>query len=848
MARVPHSPLLEVPALAPGLRRPPQFLVRAFAHEWLVLGFSATWLALLAAAQVHPRLRGVVNTLYFVIGFVTVWALFRAAAHPRVDRATARAWRLLGVAASTIIVSGATWTAYLALNPGAESPPWSDWLTLSYLPLAAAGFLSFPGDQRITLRDRRAALDAALLCVGGVALIWYFYIGRTILQGVAGLSLYDYFSSVSVWVVLLAVSAAYLRTTDPMRRTAIALCMAAEVLFSISDFIWSAQATPYRPGDGVDALYFGVWLCRWAAARWAWHGAAAITLQDAGDAPVYRSGIAPAAFVAGAYTMLLVAVLSDSSATVGERVGFAAVCTVMTWLLVARQVVELMTTRDQSRALEVQKERFRSVVESATDYIFVVDAASRVVWASASARRAYALSAQPPILELTHPDDVSALLAWLPGNQHVLAPQAMLVRLRRADGDWEHVELRGHDVRHNPCIAGIVINGRNRTEEVALEDLVRHAEKLATLHDMAGRIAHAFNNALTVVQGHAELLASDPALNESWYGDVAEIRGAAGRGAAITRQLLGYSGRQVVQPEALDASAVVGDMLATWRRLMPAGITVRVEGDAGAARVVVDRAQLEQVLFNLVVNARDAMPVGGVIVIGVGAGAVADQSMTVELSVADSGVGMDAEQQARMFEPFYTTKAPGKGTGLGLAMVDTIVRRAGGLIAVTSAVGAGSTFLVSLPAVPAAAAVTPTDDREVAATVLSPRGVVLLVDDEDAVRTVTQRLLLRAGCDVIAASGGGDALALLAAAGQTVDVVVTDMMMPGMSGRELISRLVVAHPHLPIICITGFTAGSDAGVALPAQVQRVIEKPFESVDLIGAVRRAVERRRSTPSP
>jgi CheY-like chemotaxis protein len=237
------------------------------------------------------------------------------------------------------------------------------------------------------------------------------------------------------------------------------------------------------------------------------------------------------------------------------------------------------------------------------------------------------------------------------------------------------------------------------------------------------------------------------------------------------------------------------------------------------------------------------MPGGGEIIVGLSRGPAADAGRHAVLSVRDTGVGMDAEQQAHIFEPFFTTKAPGVGTGLGLAMVDTIVRRAGGRIAVSSGVGAGTMFTISLPAGSAqAGARTLLPVESVDAGGAMPRGAVLLVDDEAAVRNVARKILARAGFTVHACASGAEALAAVAAPHAHFDVVVTDMMMPGMTGRELIGHLAASHPALPVIVITGFTADADARAPLPSQVQRIIDKPFDAADLIGAVRRALGAR------
>ena len=829
-------------ATADGRGREPR---RGFGHERVVAAFVVVWLLLFGAARLWPVLLGAANLSYFGIGIITTWAMWNSAAHPSADRATARAWRVLAVAAVWLIVGGVTWTYIVLLSPTEPTPWWSKLADVGYAVVSIAAFLSFPHHSMAMLRKREAKLDAALLVLGTSALAWYFSLRPLLVSDIERSSWLSWADSISSWLVVFAACWAYLRARDLVTRAAIALLMISQVVFNISDLVLAMAGDTYQSGDALDVVFFGAWLFRWAAARWAWHRAGASRNDEASDDAEYRSGIAPAAFVAIAFALLVYMVFADRSARMGGKTGIAVVTSAMTWLLVARHASHLVTTRRQLRAVERQKERFRAIMDSLTDFVFVTDGGGRVTWASASVQQALGPVDRNPFVSLVHPDDQASVLAWLPCDGRALSPQPVHARLRRVDHEWLHVELRGNDLLHDPVVGGLVLNGRDRSEEVSLEGRVRHAEKLATLHDMAGRIAHAFNNVLAVVQGHSELLAADTALDPAWHGDVSDMRSAANRGAAITRQLLGFSGRQVIHTEALDVAAVLGDAIPSWRRLLPVGTTVRLEGAAGTLRAFVDRAQMEQVLLNLVVNARDAMPDGGEIVIAIASGEAEDGARRVLVSVRDSGVGMDAGHLERIFEPFFTTKAPGVGTGLGLAMVDTIVRRAGGEISVSSAVGEGSVFTVSLPAVDARQS-GPHDVQGEPSEVApdAPQATVLLVDDEEAVRNVSRRILSRAGFDVRACSGGAEALEAAATMGPGIDAVVTDMMMPGMSGRELIDRLVVVYPQIPIIVITGFTADVDTRVPMPPQVQKIIEKPFAAADLVGAVRRAVSWRRA----
>lgn len=811
-------------------------------HEALTAGFVLLWYILLLGFVHRSSLAlDVVNVTYFVIGLLAVWAMHAVAKHPAIDARTARAWNLLAWSGLAIVVSGVAWTVFVLRHPGEVSPDWSTVADAAYVPLAVAAFATFPRHPLSIYRRPEVALDGALLFVGTMALAWYFSLRPTLATSPSEASVRMWVEALGSVAVVIAACDAYLRATNRRMREAIALALLAQVVYVVSGFVLGPSEAPYRPGDLVDGVFFAAWVFRWLAARWAWHSLAhADGSQSIGERAA-RSGTAPAAFVSGAFAMLVWAVFSRQSTDLGNPTIIATVALAMTWLLVARHALHLVETRRQLQALGVQKERFRAVMDSVSDYVFATDATGEVTWASESALRGIGLQPMVRLTDRVSSDDDARLRAWLHDTAASAATRpAVTVRLQRVDGAWAQVELRGQNRLDDSAIGALVINGRDRSSEVALEGRVRHAEKLATLHDMAGRIAHAFNNVLAVVHGHAELLAADATLSAEWHGDISEMRTAANRGASITRQLLGFSGRQVTYAEAVDVAGVVEEALPGWRRLLPAGTTVELTRDANVPRAYVDRAQLEQVLLNLVVNARDAMPGGGMIAVRVRRGDSTERTRRVVVAVSDSGIGISDEQQARIFEPFFTTKAPGVGTGLGLAMVDTIVRRAGGEIVVSSTVGKGATFTVTLPAAAmgrASGAVAVQTDAADPGVPVS-RAAVLLVDDEDAVRHVAARILSRAGFDVEARSNGADALEALRHAARPFDVLVTDMMMPGMSGRELIQQVVPDYPNLPIIVITGFAADADTGAQFPPQVERVIEKPFEAADLIGAVRRA----------
>ncbi len=380
------------------------------------------------------------------------------------------------------------------------------------------------------------------------------------------------------------------------------------------------------------------------------------------------------------------------------------------------------------------------------------------------------------------------------------------------------------------------------------EEDLRQAQKMEAVGQLAGGIAHDFNNLLTGILSFSDLVLQELRPGDPIRSDIEQIRHAGQRAAALTRQLLAFSRRQVLQPKVLSLNTILADLSAMLRRLAGGGITLDIVPDPGLWYVMADPGQLEQVLVNLIVNARDAMPRGGRLDIttancrvatdgperagGVKPGAYAT------FSVTDTGIGMDIATQARIFDPFFTTKEAGGGSGLGLSSVYGIVEQSGGHITVESAPGRGSTFTVYLPrhSEPGAAVLSAVDRRSL------PGGseTILLVEDETSVRTSARRLLERHGYSVVEARHGVEALELAERPGRHFDLVVTDVVMPEMGGRELVERLRARHPSLKVLFMSGYTerAISVDGTMPPGT--GFVEKPFTVEQLIRRLRKILD--------
>jgi PAS domain S-box-containing protein len=417
-----------------------------------------------------------------------------------------------------------------------------------------------------------------------------------------------------------------------------------------------------------------------------------------------------------------------------------------------------------------------------------------------------------------------------------------------------HETFTAEEIRLLEELAGDLAYGigtiRARAAQRELEAQLRQSQKMEVIGQLAGGIAHDFNNLLTAIRGYGELLGGDLLPSQvAARNDVAEVLAAVDRAEVLTRGLLAFSRRQMLQPRTVIPGEVVERIIPLLRRLLGEHVQLvpELRRDTGSARV--DPGQLEQVVVNLAVNARDAMPGGGRLVIGTELVAVGPEGLAgniasgpgpyIVLTVTDSGIGMDATTQAHLFEPFFTTKAEGKGTGLGLATVYGIVRQSGGFITVRSAPGEGSEFRVHLPQVDASAR----SHQSIGFQAPAPpqgSGTVLLVEDDPAVRNFAARALEQLGYQVLSAPAGTNALGLLDAHQARIDLVLTDIVMPGMQGPELARRVRETRPDVRFLFMSGFVDGEgDQGAMVGGEP--ILPKPFAIHDLAVAVRDALAR-------
>ncbi|HEU5042170.1 MAG TPA: ATP-binding protein, partial [Gemmatimonadales bacterium] len=452
--------------------------------------------------------------------------------------------------------------------------------------------------------------------------------------------------------------------------------------------------------------------------------------------------------------------------------------------------------------------------------------------------------------DLTHPQDREADLRQrerlIRGEARSYDVEKRLIR-RHGPPVWVYLNCSiVQDAAGRPLY--LLAYLRDVTERKSLEDQLRQAQKMEAVGQLAGGIAHDFNNLLTAIQGNTELLLTALEPRDARRMDVLEIARAAHRAATLTRQLLAFSRKQVLQPRIVSLNAVVSDLTTMLRRIIGEDVELRVDLDPALGRVLADAGQLEQVITNLAVNARDAMPHGGMLTLRtrnlsadeVPAGDPEAPPLLgelVALSVADNGTGMDERTQARLFEPFFTTKELGRGTGLGLATVYGIVRQSGGHIRVSTRLHEGTTFTVYLPRVEGQLELEPSEESEPAAA--PGTGTVLVVEDEESVRVLARRVLTARGYHVLDAADAAEALTLTDGGRRRIDLLVTDVVMPGMGGPALAERLVAAQPGLRVLYISGYAEEAiQRQGSLPAG-GALLEKPFTADQLASRVREAI---------
>jgi PAS domain S-box-containing protein len=522
---------------------------------------------------------------------------------------------------------------------------------------------------------------------------------------------------------------------------------------------------------------------------------------------------------------------------------------------VSRHLASALEKRQAELALALWKARYEAATLASRQVLYDHDQKTdRITWGGDTTG---VLGARPSDLPTTiagwaariHDEDRPDFLVEASRKRGPGEPYHLEYRMTRPDGIVVHLRDDGSDLYDDDGFVRSVGFLVDVTERKRLEEQLRQSQKMEAVGRLAGGVAHDFNNVLTTILGYSDLLAAS-ALDVELRQHVEEIRRAGERAAALTSQLLAFSRKQMLAPRVLDLNALVLDLEKMLRRVIGEDVELVTRLAPALGRVKADPSQIEHVVMNLVLNARDAMPHGGrltletanILLDGEPAGRTGPH---VVLSVLDTGTGMDAATRSRLFEPFFTTKERGKGTGLGLATSYGIVKQSGGEISVESAPGKGTAIRVMLPMVDEEPE-RPTSGG-FAAIKIGGSETVLVVEDEQSVASLTRKVLLANGYVVLQADGGDAALKAAARHAGTIHLLLTDVVMPGLSGRELAERLRRARPEVKVLYMSGYTDDAMMRHGLHETDAQFLQKPFSLDALLARVRETLDRRSRSPS-
>jgi PAS domain S-box-containing protein len=828
---------------APSSRRDPLAWAIAFLSVFIAL-YTVWWTSGFLGAGVANRFTGAAA---MPGGVIVTLVSIRLSRLRRVDARTRQAWSIFTVAlisygVGALIHFGTGWLPALDVVS-----PLGTGLEIATYPLVALGMTLLPKPARTNYDIVLFSLDAIIVAWSGAMLIWHFMIypvareaGQSIVAS-WGASVFPVFDLALVF----SIAAIVLRGLKESTRAALSVMAIALLFVFCGDLVSDTEQLRgvYIQGGLSGSLYSIAWLGLAFAAYLQWR------VPDSGR-PIqgladYAHSVPWLPYVAVAVAFIAPAIRDWSDPDM-LRMHVPA-----TGLLMALVVIRLGVTARQNASLAAAEHgRLAAAVDQAAEAILTTDRAGHITYVNL----AFARMTGYDVGEMLWRDPDLLGRHLNPG--HLAEITAALVRgenwagrltLKRVDGKTVDIDMAVSPLREpHGAITGSVAVARDISRERALEVQLSQAQRMEAVGRLAGGIAHDFNNILTAITGFGELAAAELPKDHPVAADIDQILQASERAAALTRELLAFSGRQVMLPRLMDLNHVLDALTPMLGRLIGEDVQLIVRQEPNLGLVMADRARFEQVILNLAVNARDAMPRGGTLTITTANEDVdADDARAhvgavpgpyVALIVTDTGVGMDPAVMEHAFEPFFTTKAQGKGTGLGLSTAIGIVQRSDGFVSVESEQKVGSVFTIHLPRIEGAS--SPDD---VSSSVDAPRGrgeTILVAEDEDAVRRFVERVLSVAGYRVLTAPGGAEALAL-AKTRHDLDLLFTDVVMPGMSGVQLATKVAKTHPGLPVIYASGY---SEEGVLHGAGEGRFpyLPKPFTSNELLAKVREVLD--------
>jgi PAS domain S-box-containing protein len=660
-------------------------------------------------------------------------------------------------------------------------------------------------------------------------------VGVTVLALVRGYGIPDWtiwttwFSGDALGIVLVTPLILIWAAGPPLRvsrRDVIEASVLGTLLIAAAVVLWRAP---------VSYVYAIFPLTIWAALRFGVRGAAAASVVVTAIAVGYTvSGVGPFA-------------TSTPVNNLFSLQTFIAVLA-LTNLIIAAVIAERRTVES---ALQRSRQQHQDIFNYASVGVLQTDLQGKIILANPALARILGYEGPESLIGLKMADDIyldPAQRDSIVGRFGEVGSIPVEVQWKRRDGSPIWVDVHGRAVRDGPVPAyfeGFIYDLTSRKQ---LESQFRQAQKMEAVGRLAGGVAHDFNNLLTVIASCTDFVLGDPTLGEEHREDLTEVKKATDRATALTRQMVAFGRTQVLRPATINMNDLLTELLPMLKRLFETTIDIRIRAEKDLWSVRADPGQIEQVLLNLAINSRDAMPDGGTLtfttenrVVDANPSGVGIYRMTpgdyVLLRVRDTGVGMDEETQRQIFEPFFTTKEVGKGTGLGLATAYGIVNQSGGYVRVRTAPGQGAEFMIYLPRTDAVAEKSTHAERRDDGPA---SGTILVVEDEPAVRSALERMLIAGGYKVVPAENGAEALKLFDAGKDDIDLLITDLVMPGIGGRDLARQCKAIRDSLKVIYISGYTRDSLLSPQTFEEGTEFIEKPFTSDAILDRIARVLQ--------